>query len=118
MELMQQTDARWRRLAEEVLSGIKEWRLAHPRATLAQIEMALDERWARARAVMLQDLSMASAAADMAAGEGVDCPGCGQRMRARGRDTRRLTTVYEQDIELERSYAVCPSCGEGLFPPG
>ncbi len=72
MELTQQTDARWRRLAEEVLSGIKEWRLAHLRTTLAQIEVALGERWARARAGMLRDLSMASAAADMAAGEGVD----------------------------------------------
>lgn len=34
-------DARWDELAEEVLSGMKEWRLQHPKATLReQIEQS------------------------------------------------------------------------------
>ena len=28
-----ETEADWRRLAEEVATGMKEWRLAHPKAT-------------------------------------------------------------------------------------
>jgi len=36
-------DAQWRTLSEEVLSGMKEWRLQHPRATLSEMEAALDE---------------------------------------------------------------------------
>ncbi|MEZ4768890.1 MAG: hypothetical protein R2844_10755 [Caldilineales bacterium] len=37
-------DAQWEQLAEEVMSGMKEWRLQHPRASLREIESALDER--------------------------------------------------------------------------
>ena len=37
-------DAKWNQLAQEVMSGMKEWRLQHPKATLREIEAALDER--------------------------------------------------------------------------
>ena len=37
-------DARWHELAEDVLTGMKEWRLQHPKATLSEMERALDER--------------------------------------------------------------------------
>lgn len=43
-------DRRWNELAEAVMTGMKEWRLQHPRATFRQIEAALDERLARMRA--------------------------------------------------------------------
>jgi len=48
-------DAKWNELAEEVVTGMKEWRLQHPKATLREIERALDERLAKMRARMLQD---------------------------------------------------------------
>ena len=35
-------DAKWQELAEEVMSGMKEWRLQHPKATLKEIEQALN----------------------------------------------------------------------------
>ena len=57
-------DQDWRGLSEEVITGMKEWRLQHPRATLTEIETALDERLARLRARMLEDAALASAAAD------------------------------------------------------
>ena len=47
-------DQQWRTLNEEVITGMKEWRLQHPRATLTEIEAALDERLARLRARMLE----------------------------------------------------------------
>jgi hypothetical protein len=43
-------EERWRELAEEAFAGMKEWRLAHPKAKLSEIEAALDERLARVRA--------------------------------------------------------------------
>ena len=114
-------DAKWQELAEEVMSGMKEWRLQHPRATFGEIEQALDERLAKMRARMLQDAALASAAADLKRaqeGERPVCPECGTRLEGRGRAVRRLTTAHNQTVELARSYGVCPQCGAGLFPPG
>lgn len=116
-----EVEARWQGLADEVLTGMKEWRLQHPKASLREIEAALDERLSRVRARMLQDLALASAAADLGAagpGERPVCPGCGQGLEARGQHARELTTYHDRTIRLERSYAVCPACGAGLFPPG
>lgn len=76
----EETEARWRQLAEDVWLGIQEGRVQHPKATLAEIERALDERWARARARVVQDVALASAAADVwaAAPEARPrCPACG-----------------------------------------
>jgi len=62
-------DARWHELAEEVLLGIKEWRLQHPTASLSEIEQAIDERWSKARARILQDAALVSAAANLLTAE-------------------------------------------------
>ena len=58
-------EGRWRAVSAEVIGGIKEWRLQHPTATLAEIEAAVDERLARFRARLLQDVALASQAADL-----------------------------------------------------
>jgi hypothetical protein len=77
-------DQGWRELAEEILTGMKEWRLQHPKATWNEIETALDERLGRmgrsgpvyrapclgasppcaGRAKMLQDMALASTTTD------------------------------------------------------
>jgi hypothetical protein len=114
-------EACWQALTDEVLTGMKEWRLQHPRASLREIEAALDERLSRVRARMLQDLALASAAADVSAAEAGErpvCPRCGGSLEARGQHPRELTTYHERTIRLERSYASCPACETGLFPPG
>ena len=115
------TEAQWRQLADEVFTGMKEWRLQHPKATLTEIERALDERLAQMRARMLEDAALASAAADQRAvppAERPRCPQCGQPMALRGPEARHLTTTYEQPLTLRRHYAVCAACEEALFPPG
>ena len=116
-----QLEARWRELTEEVMTGMKEWRLAHPKATFREIEAALDERLARVRARMLQDVALASAARDLAGAEATErppCPECGEPLEHQEMDTRTLTTHYDHTIELTRSYALCPACGARVFPPG
>ena len=72
-------DARWHQVAEDVMTGMKEWRIAHPQATFREIEAALDERLARLRARMLEDALLVSRAADWEAGSGASpvCPECG-----------------------------------------
>jgi hypothetical protein len=99
---------------------MKEWRLQHPKATLREIEIALDERLARLRARMLEDAALVSRAAEWDAnGEARPvCPTCGSPLKPRGKELRELTTQYDQTIHLERGYGVCPKCQMGLFPPG
>lgn len=111
---------RWRELAEEAIIGMTEWRVSHPKATFKEIESALDERLAKVRAQMLEDAALGSKAADiddMDPEERPRCPKCRRVLEGRGRETRCLTTNHTQTITLRRSYAVCPACGAGLFPP-
>src|SRR6266540_1224905 len=56
---------RWREVSEEIMAGIEAWRLHHPKATLREMEAAVDERLAELRARMLQDVALASQAADL-----------------------------------------------------
>jgi YgiT-type zinc finger domain-containing protein len=103
-----------------VFVGIKEWRQQHPTATFAEIERALDERWAVARARLLEDLALASAAAALPARPAVSrptCPTCGGQLERRGTARRRVRVTHGQAVALERAYAVCTACGSGLFPP-
>ena len=111
----------WDALAEEVFSGFREWRVQHPRATLAEIEAALDARWARARARILAEAALASTSRDLTsvpAAERPLCPDCGGRLVGAGQEERVLTTTYEQPIPLRRSATVCTACGRRVFPPG
>jgi predicted RNA-binding Zn-ribbon protein involved in translation (DUF1610 family) len=114
-------EARWQEEVAAVMVGMKEWRLQHPRASLREMEGALDEHWARMRARMLEDMALSSAAARISEAPESDrpiCPQCGGPLESRGEHERTLTTTYDQSIRLERSYATCPACGTGLFPPG
>jgi len=112
-------DQGWERLAEEVLSGMKEWRLQHPRATLREMEEALDKRLDRMRARMLEDMALASEAANLSEAEARSCcPHCGALLVARGKRERRVQTNGGEEIVLRRSYGVCPKCGAGFFPSG
>lgn len=112
-------DARWSALSEEVLAGMKDWRVQHPKATFQEIETALDERLARLRARLLEDVVLVSRATDWETTEAdcPTCPQCGTVLQPRSRETRTLTTHYDQPLQLERRYAVCPRCEAGLFPP-
>ena len=113
-------EALWHQLTQEVMTGMREWRLQHPKATLREIETELDARLHRMRACMLEDLALASSAADWTdapQAEHPTCPECGQPLHLRGRDTRTLQTHGGQSLRLTRQHGSCPACGAGLFPP-
>jgi tRNA(Ile2) C34 agmatinyltransferase TiaS len=121
MEL-EQRRAEWGSLAEEVGRELAEWRAAHPRATLAEIEEAVLTAMERLQARVLGDLAEASATADLArvpARERPPCPSCGGRLEPAGRQDRAVQPARQRaPLRLRRSYAVCAACGGGLFPPG
>jgi len=112
---------RWAGEAESVWSGMADWRAAHPKAPLSEIEEALDERLNRLRARLLADLALASTAADVPAA-GADerprCERCGVAPQARGQSARGLVTQGGGEVRLRRSYATCPRRGDGSVPPG
>ena len=109
-------EGRW----QEVVTGMRDWRTAHPRATFAEIETALDERLQRLRAHMLADTALASATADLPAlapSARPRCPQCDVVLVARGQESRTLLIHGGEPVPLRRHYAACPACGAGLFPP-
>ena len=114
-------EQRWAGDAESVWSGLSDWRAAHPKATLSEIEAALDERLDRLRARLLADLALTSAAADVQetlAEERPRCARCGIMLQARGQSERTLLTQGGAEVPLQRTYVACPQCGDGSFPPG
>lgn len=114
-------DREWETLSNALLNGMKEWRVQHPQATLREMEVALDERMAQLRAKMLQDMALASKQADLSESSSEErpiCPHCGIPLGPRGKHQRRLGTKGKAEIVLDRSYATCPKCKTGFFPPG
>ncbi len=109
---------RWKEQGEGTFAAVAQWRAAHPQATLAEIEQAVDEQLNRLRARMIEQAAQASAAAESEASQGLVCEQCGQPLQARGRAKRRWQTHGGQQVEVERTYVSCPQCGGGFFPPG
>ena len=108
----------WKEQGEEALATVALWRVAHPKATLAEIEQAVDEQINRLRAQLIEQAAQASAAAESEASQELVCEQCGQALQARGRARRRWQTQGGQQVEVERTYVTCPQCGGGFFPPG
>ncbi len=76
----------------DIFTGMRDWRLQHPNATLTEIERALDECWHRLRARMLEDLALQheTSAWQASAVDHPTCPHCGRPLIRRGRQPRQL----------------------------
>jgi hypothetical protein len=85
------------------------WRAAHPTATLAEIEQAVDAHLSAQRAALITGLATAPDAARPT------CPQCDTPMVGNG--TVTVTTAHEGQVPLTGPQYVCPACGAGLFPP-
>lgn len=107
---------RWLADAAERIAALDAWRQSHPRASRTEIETAIDAQLRPLRVHLLGDTAMASAATDLR-GECPACPSCGGRLEAAGARRRRLRGEGDQPVEVERTYARCPTCGYGVFPP-
>jgi hypothetical protein len=101
--------------------GMTHWRQEHPRATLREIEAAVDERMNQLRAQLIQELVHMSEGGEWSEAAPEDrprCERCGTVLVARGKQRRWLQTNGGEAVKLERSYGTCPDCGQGIFPPG
>ena len=94
-------DARWHQLAEDVITGMKEWRLQHPKATYREIETALDERLARVRARMLEDAALVSRAAEW------DRVKISPKHREGGQNSRNLLLLSSECAKGQARQADC-----------
>ena len=108
----------WREMGEEILEGLEQWREEHSRATMREIEDEIDQRLSALRAQMISDTANASERERWERAQGVQCPNCGAKLVKKGKKKRILLTRDGREIELNREYAVCPACGQGIFPPG
>ena len=101
-----------RAVAQEVAT----WRRAHPRATLTEIELAVEAAVSRLQGRLVEDLAKGVGAEELAVQP--TCPRCGGPLVRRGRHKREvLLARRETPLRLEREYYACSSCGTGLFPP-
>jgi rubrerythrin len=105
--------------AQAVLAEIAAWGREHRRATLAEIEDAVDERLGRLRQQLVEEqIAAHGLAEEVPSSEPWVCPDCGEVMRSHGTKPRTLRTKQGGALELERTYWWCPRCRAGLFPPG
>jgi ribosomal protein S27AE len=89
------------------------WHAIHPRATFAELEVAVEEQIEGLRAHLLDARTETGFREERPL-----CPKCGSSMVPRTQSRRQVILRGDHTLDLERNYVVCPSCGEGLSPPG
>ena len=99
----------------DLIEGLNKWREKHPRATMREIEEEIDRRMSKVRAQLITDTVMKSASREEK-GKQEMCPKCGGAVKQKGKKKRKLETNGGQEIEFEREYVRCQSCGHGFFP--
>src|SRR5215207_7443258 len=87
---------RWLAESVERFAALDAWRQAHPTATWAEIEAAIDAQPGPLRARLLGDTAIAADATDLG-GERRVCPACGERLHAAGA-LRRLRSDQDEPI--------------------
>src|SRR5713101_4692392 len=108
----------WHEIGAQVFEEMNDWRREHPRATLAQIEAAVENRLDSLRAELIEQEIAVRAQAEAAGGsEQPTCATCGRPMEARGTRERSVTVQGNRPVRLRRRYMVCPVCDTGHFPP-
>ena len=99
----------------ELAVKMRQWRQANPKATLTEIEQAVEVELAQLRRQLVQEMVREEAGGKP---EVPDCPQCGRAMVKNGRRKRKLQTKEGQTIQLDRQQWRCLNCGATLFPPG
>lgn len=101
-------------MPDELVAKLRAWRQAHPRATLTEIEEAVEAELAKVRNEWVAELAQAGEESET---EAPSCPQCGEAMVKNGRRKRRLKSKEGKTLQLERQQWRCLECGTTLFPP-
>ena len=102
-------------MPDDLAVKMRQWRQANPKATLTEIEQAVEAELAQLRRQLVQEMVQEEANGQPAV---PDCPQCGQAMVKNGRRKRKLHTKEGQTVQLDRQQWRCLNCGATLFPPG
>jgi hypothetical protein len=105
----------WARLMEEVMMGLRAWHTAHPGATFAELEAAVEERLGAVRAHMLEEAVLTAA---LATADTDTCARCAAPVAVRDTPARTLRIRGDQRLRLTRPYHTCTACGRGHIGPG
>lgn len=100
---------------EKMETQIRQWRDANPKATLTEIEEAVEKELAELREVIVTSLAQEEEEMER---EAPLCPHCQTKMVKNGKKKRRLKTKEGKTITLDRQQMRCPHCGMTIFPPG
>lgn len=100
---------------DELTCKMSQWQQAHPKATLTEIEEAVEAELAQLRKHIVEEMVREKEAATRVV---PDCPQCGQKMVKNGQRKRKLVSKEGQTLELNRQQWRCLACGATLFPPG
>ena len=99
---------------ENMESQIRRWRQEHPKATLTEIEEAVERELAKLREAIVEGMVQAEGDEER---EAMVCPNCQTEMVKNGKKERRLKTKEGKTITLKRQQLRCLQCGMTIFPP-
>jgi hypothetical protein len=98
---------------EQAQRDLAAWHATHPDATFYDMELAVEAQLEGLRRALLSSQTDGTFTEERPA-----CPHCGATMVQRTRRRKRVVLKGDQTLDLDREYVVCPTCEEGLFPPG
>ena len=111
---------RLKEVSEEILREMTAWNASHPKATFLEIEVKARELVSQLEAQLIQASALERETDNGSQPEERErptCPICQVPLLWRGKRTRHLQGPAGRDIHLKRTYATCPTCGTGFFPP-
>lgn len=102
-------------IQDELFRRMKQWNRENPKATLTEMEEAVDQELSRLRGKLIEEMT----------GERVEeihdkvkCPNCGLEMVKNGWKRRELRSKGGETVVINRRQMRCLECGMTLFPPG
>lgn len=102
-------------VSNDLAEKMQAWSQAHPKATLTEIEIAVDNELAQLRRTIVESIAQTRESDEQVSHL---CPQCSRPMVKNGKKKRKLKAKEGQTIELERQQLRCLKCGMTLFPPG
>jgi len=97
----------------EIRRTLSNWHATHPDASFLEMEEAVEAQLHQLRASLVAEQTERTFVPEYPM-----CRECGAQMEPRTQGERHIVLGGDETVDLHRSYAVCPSCGAGLFPPG
>jgi RNase P subunit RPR2 len=107
-------------ISNKLIEEMDSWNASNPDASFLEIEVKARELVSKLEARLIQDSAGSREKENWSEREEKErptCPNCHVPLLSRGKRVRRLQVTTGREIQLKRTYATCPQCGTGFFPP-